>query len=112
MSEDKEFQFARDALDDHQSLIAAGKTQRWDVVKWAFTLNVALAAASVALKDKNAAFWFFWLSCALAFGAVLLVGYYHARLTRARQDGYKTQKFIRDQGIDFKKITGKEIERP
>src|SRR5262245_28732890 len=99
MSEDKEFQFARDALDDNQSLIADGKSQRWDVVKWAFTLNVALAAASVALKDKNAAFWIFWLSGTLAFGAALLVAYYHARLTRARQDGYQTQVFIRSQGI-------------
>jgi hypothetical protein len=40
-------------LDDHRRLIAAGKTQRWDVVKWAVTINMALAAASIAVKQQQ-----------------------------------------------------------
>ena len=41
-------------LDDHRRLIAAGKTQRWDVVKWAVTIiNMALAAASMAVKQQQ-----------------------------------------------------------
>ena len=40
-------------LDDHRRLIAAGKSQRWDVVKWAVTINMALAAASIAVKQQH-----------------------------------------------------------
>jgi hypothetical protein len=34
MMSDRQFQFNTSALDDCRRLIAAGKAQRWDVVKW------------------------------------------------------------------------------
>ncbi len=46
MSEDKIFQVIAAALDDCRRLIAAGKVQRWDVVKWGVTVNTALGAAA------------------------------------------------------------------
>jgi hypothetical protein len=53
MAQDEEIRFALGVIDDNQRLIAAGKNQRWDVVKWAVTINVALAAASIAVKQKD-----------------------------------------------------------
>jgi hypothetical protein len=35
-----EFEFASAVLDDCRKLIAAGKAQRWDVVKWTVTVNI------------------------------------------------------------------------
>jgi hypothetical protein len=40
-------------IDDHRRLIAAGKTHRWDMVKWAVTVNMALAGASVTLRAAD-----------------------------------------------------------
>jgi len=53
MAQDEEIRFALGVIDDNQRLIAAGKNQRWHVVKWAVTINVALAAASIAVKQKD-----------------------------------------------------------
>jgi hypothetical protein len=41
--DDEELKVIYSALDDCRRLIAAGKVQRWDVVKWGVTVNVALA---------------------------------------------------------------------
>jgi hypothetical protein len=35
--EDDEIRFALGVLDDQRRIIAAGKTHRWDIVKWAVT---------------------------------------------------------------------------
>jgi hypothetical protein len=51
--EQEEIRFALGALDDYRRLIAAGKTQRWDVIKWAVTINMALTAASIALRQES-----------------------------------------------------------
>jgi hypothetical protein len=62
MAQDEEIQFALGVIDDHRRLIVAGKTHRWDIVKWTVTINVALAAASIALKQQHAnAEWLFSL---------------------------------------------------
>jgi hypothetical protein len=55
---DKEFQVIASALDDCRRLIAAGKMQRWDVVKWGVTVNTALAAA--AAGRGNISLCLFW----------------------------------------------------
>jgi hypothetical protein len=62
--------FALGVIDDHRRLIAAGKTHRWDIVKWAVTINVALAAASITFRHPsgNAPGLFLWL----ALGVVIL----------------------------------------
>ena len=56
-----EFHVACAILDDDRKLIAAGKSQRWDVIKWAVTVNVALATASIiAVRESaNAGKWLF-----------------------------------------------------
>jgi hypothetical protein len=61
---DREFHVACAILDDIRKLIAAGKSQRWDVIKWVVALNAALATASVALKPEHhdAGWWLFALA--------------------------------------------------
>jgi hypothetical protein len=39
---------------DSRALIAAGKVQRWEVVKWAVTANVALAAVGANANFAHA----------------------------------------------------------
>jgi hypothetical protein len=48
--QDDDIRFALGVIDDHRRLIAAGKTHRWDMVKWAVTVNMALAGASVTQR--------------------------------------------------------------
>jgi hypothetical protein len=52
-SDEDQMRFALDVIEDHRRLIAAGKVYRWDVIKWAVTINVALAGASVTLRNER-----------------------------------------------------------
>lgn len=110
--QDREFQLACAILDHHQSLIAAGKAQRWEVVKWVVTLNVALTVASVAIANVTAALLLFYLSIAMAIGAALLVAFYNNRMTNVRRDAFITQEYLAAQKVNFEKITGKPLKRP
>jgi hypothetical protein len=53
-----DFKIACVNLEDCNRLVAAGKIQRWDVVKWAVTTNLALATVSVALREAHVGFLF------------------------------------------------------
>jgi len=107
--EDDEVRFALSVLDDHRRLIAAGKTHRWDIVKWAVTVNMALAGASVTLKhqDENATGLFFFLT----LGVVTLCGWLMAEITRrmtaARNDTLAPLKYLSERGINSGNVTGK-----
>ena len=48
-----DFSVVSSALDDYRRLIAAGKIQRWDVVKWGVTVDLALAAVSASLTPQT-----------------------------------------------------------
>jgi hypothetical protein len=52
--DEDEMRFALGVLDDHRRLIATGKTHRWEIVKWAVTIDVALRGASVTLVKLQA----------------------------------------------------------
>ena len=49
-NDNEELKVIYSALEDCRRLIAAGKVQRWDVVKWGVTVNVALATAVAAVR--------------------------------------------------------------
>ena len=108
--EDRDFQFACTSLGDRQRLIAASKLQRWDVVKWTVTVNVALAAAAIAAGgDYN-------LHLSLLAAIVAAVGwglmlYYNLRLTRTRDEMFVTENYLANylatNGVDYSAITGK-----
>src|SRR5215831_12939814 len=93
-TEHEELKVIYSALDDQRRLIAAGKVQRWDVVKWGVTINVALAAATAAIPFEGAfdllgsAVPFslipFGLAVVVALVSRRLVLHYNRRTTGAR----------------------------
>jgi hypothetical protein len=106
-----EFEFASAVLDDCRKLIAAGKAQRWDVVKWTVTVNIAVATASIALKDPKIGWLLFWLSVFVAaLGAALTISY-NFRMTNTRNDSVVPETYLSNNGIDFLAITGRKPKR-
>jgi hypothetical protein len=49
---DKEFQVLCATLEDQRRLIAAGKAQRWDVIKWGVSINLGLATVAAVAGSK------------------------------------------------------------
>ena len=106
MSE-KEFQVAFSAVDDCRRIIAAGKTQRWDVVKWGVTVNLALAAAAAAIAPSVIEVI---LLCVLAglvsVASRCLVLHYNRRMTGARDELVKIEEWMKRNGVDYETILG------
>jgi hypothetical protein len=104
-----EFQFACGVIDDIRRLIAAGKTQRWDIVKWAVTINMALAAASIAVKQRNvnAEEPLFWFAVVTVVIAGFLMWEVTRRMTATRNDSLLLEKYLRENNINLSAITGK-----
>jgi len=85
---DREFQVITSALDDYRRLIAAGKVQRWEVVKWGVTVNLALATAAAAVQwEHNVVSVLFWLAFAVSIGSQLLVLHYKQTNDRGSGNG-------------------------
>lgn len=90
--------FWNDALDS----IAASKIQRWEVIKWTVTANVALAAASAGFKSSPIGFV---LLCVLiAMMGIVLLEHYNDRMTRVRWRLQKLNAHIADNVIDMNRI--------
>jgi hypothetical protein len=107
-----EFHVACAILEDHRKLIAAGKSQRWDVIKWAVTINVALTTASIALQGhENAAKRLFWLALMVAVIACGLVLHYNNRMKNTRNDSVTPEAYLANNGVDFLAITGRRSEQ-
>jgi hypothetical protein len=103
-----DLQFACGVIDDYRRLIAAGRTQRWDVVKWTVTINMALAAASIAVKQEhvNAGGLFFML----AVGVVVIAGFFmwevNRRMTATRNASLSPLKYLVENNVDVAAIPG------
>ena len=117
---DKELQVISSALDDQRRLIAAGKVQRWDVVKWAVTVNVALATAATLIQFQGAfdvcglavpfSFVPFLLTVAVFFVSLVLVLYYNYGTTDARKDAIHLVNEMKEKyDIDYARIVGKDL---
>jgi hypothetical protein len=103
-----EFHASSAILEDCRKLIATGKAQRWDVIKWAVTINVGLATASIALRDHpNAGSRLFWFALGVAFIAGVLVAHYNNRMKNTRNESVKTEKYLLRNDVDFAAITGR-----
>jgi hypothetical protein len=105
---DKDFAIACLLLQDQQRLIAAGKAQRWDVVKWSVTVNLALAVASVGIA-KGAGGLFFLFAILVAAAGAGLVYHYNKRMTGARRDSDRVTAYLKDSGSDLSKILPVEL---
>ena len=101
---DKEFQVIVSALDDCRRLIAAGKAQRWEVVKWGVAVNIALATAAAA-PALGHNFSLFWLAVAVSIASVLLVGHYNKRMSGARETATVLSDRLKWFGINYDAIT-------
>ena len=105
---DREFQVITSAMDDCRRQIAAGKVQRWDVVKWGVAVNTALATVAV-LRQRSIAPFLFALAVAVASG--LLVWHYNKRMTGARRGSDQVTAYFHEAGIDLSKIIPVEEAR-
>jgi len=119
--DDDEMRFALGVLDDHRRLIAAGKTQRWDI--WAKTINVALAGASVTLVKLQEGspvkqLWvspqlmFFLIAIVVSVLAICLTGQVTRRMTAVRNDSRKSLQYLADKQIDLDAVTGEGVPSP
>ncbi len=100
----EEFQFATAAPEDNRKLIAAGKLQKWDVIKWAVTVNVALATAFIALLQHPGIgkLWYCALAGLVAFVAFALMLHYNDRLMNTRNDAKATYDYLLRNNIDVR----------
>jgi hypothetical protein len=102
-----EFAVLASALDDNRRLIAAGKVQRWDVVKWGVTVNLALAALSASLPTSLLrSFALFVLAGLASAAAAYLVQYYNRRMTEARKNAVHLAEMLTKKGIQFDQLVG------
>ena len=67
------------AIDDYRAVIAAGKVQRWDVVKWVVLINLGFATASVTPLQRPGLFA--GLAYVVAVIGIALVIHYNTRMT-------------------------------
>jgi len=111
MTEDNDVRFALGVIDDYRRLIAAGKTHRWDVVKWAVTINVALAGASITLKHqqgRDVQMLFTSLALGVVFLSIGLLWEITSRMTATRNASLAPERFLIEHGVAVAQITGEE----
>src|SRR5437899_1897307 len=96
-----DFKVVGSLLDDHRRIIAAGKAQRWDVVKWAVTVNVGIATASLALQHPVV---FLSFSLLVATIGIVLIFHYTQRMTGARNNAARAYEYLQAQKINMKSM--------
>ena len=89
------------AMNDYRAVVAAGKVQRWDVVKWTVALNFGFATAAVALR---ATLLFLVFSISAAVIGTSLVLFYNRRMTRTRRLMEKLSDKLADDCLDVRKV--------
>jgi hypothetical protein len=108
--DEEELKVIYSALDDCRRLIAAGKVQRWDVVKWGVAVNVGLATAAAAIPFEGAfSFVPFGLAVLVAVVSWLLVLHYNRRVTGARDTATHLVDQIEKKGINYGSIVGTNV---
>jgi hypothetical protein len=99
MNDAEKFQLSCLFLQDKQRLIAAGKIQRWEVLKWAVTANIGLATISLApplIPARPALFLFCVFIAVVSLG---LLCHYNRRITGARQAASKLMTQLSAEAI-------------
>jgi hypothetical protein len=100
----EDFKVACLYLTDSQRLIAAGKVQRWEVLKWTVTTNLALATASILLRSTHAGGLFILFSLLVAAAGGALVYHYNRRMTGARDNAARIKTHLSDNKVDLPAI--------
>jgi len=86
------FDFIKGGLDDCRRLIAAAKTQRWEALKWAVALNVALAGAAGIKDSPVSATWVLATSSSVAAIGMALIVHFNRRARDARRDAARFEE--------------------
>jgi len=97
-------------FDDRRNLLAAGKIQRWELVKWAVTANVALGAASGSIREMQGMFLAY--AVLIAVMALILLWHYNQRMTLVRKSLANVNTFIRNNIIDLNVIGLSKFDEP
>jgi hypothetical protein len=99
---------------ESRKLIAAGKIQRWDVVKWSVTVNIALAVVAAAAPAPAV----FFRLCLLVLSAGVLVAswrlvvHYNRRMEGAQDQAVTiVSKWLKPRGVDYDAIAGGSVEK-
>jgi hypothetical protein len=108
--EEKEFAIAVGILDDCRRYIAAHKIQRWDVVKWGVSVNLALAVAAAAPALADFRPYLLLLSAGVAAASWGLVLHNNRRMTRIRDQAVTVVNWLRLKGVDYDAITGQSTQ--
>jgi hypothetical protein len=108
--EEKEFAIAVGILEDSRKLIATGKIQRWDVVKWSVTVNIALAVAAAAPALAEVRLCLLILSWGVAYASWRLVVHYNQRMTDTQGQVKTVVKRLRDKNVDYNAIADHNVE--
>jgi len=103
---DKEFAIASSALEDCRRYIAAHKAQRWDVVKWGVSVNLALALAAATSALADIRFVIFLFSSGVAVASWCLVIHYNKRMTDMRDQAITLVNWFKQNGVDYDAIVG------
>jgi hypothetical protein len=108
MMSDKEFQVVCATLEDQRRLIAAGKAQRWDVVKWGVSINLALATVAAVAGSKpdgkaivSVSMVLFALAWVIVGVCFLLIWHYNRRMLFARQTAVTIVNYFKQDNIDY-----------
>jgi hypothetical protein len=104
--EEKEITVALGILEDGRRQIAAYKVQRWDVVKWGVTVNLALTVAAAASTSIDARALLLVMACFVVIGGWLLVRHYNSRMTGTRQQNIGIVDWLKQKQIDYDAIAG------
>ena len=107
---DKEFQVASAALENCRRYIAAYKTQRWDVVKWGGSVNLALAVAAAIPALAEIQIYLLVLSCGVAAASWLLVLNYNRRVTGIRNQVVTIIAWMKERGVDYESIVSQNTK--
>jgi hypothetical protein len=107
---DKEFQLASAALENCRRYIAAHKTQRWDVVKWGGSVNLALAVAAATPALAEIQIYLLVLSCGVAAASWLLVLRYTRRVTGIRNQVVTIIAWMKERGVDYDSIVNQNTK--
>jgi hypothetical protein len=99
---DREFSVVCSALDDCRRLIAAGKVQRWDVVKWGTAVNLGLATVSAAQFGPPVVLLI--IAGIVSIGSLILLLHYNKRMTEARKTATGLVRTLDNAGLKYETL--------
>jgi hypothetical protein len=91
---DQGFNYISGTLEDCRKLVATAKVQRWEVLKWAVVLNVAVAGAASVPNVKLSAGAVALVSALVVSVGLTLIVHFNYRAAGARRYGFRLEKML------------------